>query len=175
MSKRDEMRRPAKLAVYAGTFDPITNGHCDIVECALRVFDELIVAVAADTSKNTLFSLEDRVSLVQEALDCHSNRVRVESFSGLLVDYVHQVGAGIIIRGLRAVSDYEYEAQMAVINRRLRSDVETVYFVASEYCSFVSSSVVREVARNRGDVSTMVPPNVDRRLKQVFGRNCENA
>lgn len=153
-----------KAALYAGTFDPITNGHIDIIERALKIFDCLYVGVAADTSKNTIFSTEERVGLVKGALDYFpaelKPRIKVESFQGLLVEYVRKVGAVAVIRGLRAVSDYEYEAQMAHINRGLAEEIETVFLVTSSHCSFISSSVVKDIARNGGDVSHLVPANV---------------
>ena len=159
----------SRIAVYAGTFDPITIGHTDIIERALRVFDRLIVAVARSTEKNTLFTAEEREELVCGAIPHLRDRVVVECFGGLLVDYVRSKGAAIVVRGLRAVSDYEYEAQVAIMNRNLCEDIETVYLMTSAYCSFISSSVVKQVAKNGGDVSGFVPKNVAERLGQVFG------
>lgn len=156
-----------KKAVYAGTFDPITNGHRDIVVRALGVFDIVYVAVAASTSKEVIFSAEERVSLCEGAVEDIGGRVRVESFDGLLVDYVHEVGSSVIIRGIRAVTDYEYEAQLAVTNRHLAPDIETVFLMTSDHTSFISSSIVRQVARFGGDVTQMVPPNVARRLLEM--------
>ena len=157
-----------RKAVYAGTFDPITNGHVDIVRRALGVFDEVIVAVAESTGKNVWFSAAKRASMVEDAVRSLGEEtiLRVETFDGLLVSFVEREGANVIIRGLRAVSDYEYEAQMAHINRRLAEGIETVFLVTSENCSFISSSIVKNVASNGGDVSSFVPKNVLPKLKE---------
>jgi pantetheine-phosphate adenylyltransferase len=160
---------PKYQAVYAGTFDPVTNGHIDIIERACGVFENLCVAVVQGgprtSSKDTFFTANERVALVKDAVKEVSSesivsRVEVKSFSGMLVDFVHSVNAKVIIRGLRAVSDYEYETQLAHTNRILSPDIETVFFVTSEKTSFISSSVVRNVAMNGGDISRMVPPIV---------------
>ena len=156
------------LAVYAGTFDPITNGHVDVIERALTVFQEVRIGVAESTSKNVLFETEQRVELVKQAVSSYKERVKVEPFDGLLVDYVRRVGAHVIVRGLRAVSDYEYESQMAMINRKLAEDIETVFLMTSDHCSFISSSVVKDIAKNRGDVSGLVPSGVASRLKRLY-------
>ncbi len=162
-------------AIYAGTFDPVTNGHIDVIERACRVFESVCVAVATGgprtSMKNPYFSTEERVDLIKEALHEVSNpavisQVAVESFSGMLVDFVRHCGSKVIIRGLRAVSDYEYETQLAHTNRMLSSDVETIFLVTSEKTSFISSSVVRNVALNGGDISGMVPPVVARRFSE---------
>lgn len=154
-------------AVYAGTFDPITNGHIDVIQRAAKVFNCVHVAVASSgpksTTKNTFFSDEERVSLARKAIleTCYmfpSDAIKVSPFSGLLVDFVAGLSAKVIVRGLRAVSDYEYETQLAHTNRMLSPDVETVFFVTSEPNSFISSSIVRNVALNGGDISKMVPP-----------------
>lgn len=157
-----------RIGVYAGTFDPITNGHIDILLRGLRVFDTVHLAVAGSTLKSTLFSTEERVALVEKAVSKLKERKRiiVASFEGILVDYVTQLGAQAIIRGLRRVSDYEYEAQMALINRHLNSDTETVFLVTSEGCSFISSSIVKDIAINGGDVSGLVPPVVAAELRR---------
>ena len=157
-----------RTAVYAGTFDPITNGHKDIIVRALKVFDRLVVAVAENTSKSSLFSLDERVEMVSAALADVAGDVVVDRFEGMLVDFVKEKKASVIIRGLRAVSDYEYEAQMAVINRQLSSEIETVFFVTSQRCSYISSSIVKNVAKNGGDISELVPSNVAKRLKAVY-------
>jgi len=162
----------AREAVYAGTFDPITNGHQDIINRAARIFERLHVAVVEEPKKATLFSAPDRVELVRSAVAAGpaeiAARVTVASFGGLLVDYVRTLKCGVIIRGLRAVSDYEYEAQMAIVNRHLASDIETVFLLTSEECSFISSSTVREIARYGGDASGLVPKTVAEKLKQAF-------
>ncbi len=163
------MSKSAKsAAVYAGTFDPITNGHLDIIRRARSVFSTVYVAVAGSSSKKVWFSAEERVAMVNEAVSeaSLSESVVVQAFDGLLVDYVKKVEADVIVRGLRAVSDYEYEAQMAHINRQLASEIETVFLVTSEDCSFISSSIVKNVAINGGDVSRFVPGIVESRLKK---------
>lgn len=159
---------PEKRAVYAGTFDPITNGHRDVVERALKIFDEVIFAVAESPSKNTLFSSSERVKLAEASLQDLGSRIKVESFHGLLVDFVKSKNGSVIVRGLRAVSDYEYESQMAVINRELASEIETVFLMTSKRSSFISSSIVRQVAMVKGDISNMVPPAVNEALKLKF-------
>ena len=155
-------------AVYAGTFDPITNGHRDIIERALTIFDPLTVAVAESTTKDTVFTPAERKELIRGAIGDLSGNIVVESFEGLLVDYVRAKGARAIVRGLRAVSDYEYESQMAMINRELANEIETVFIMTSRRSSFISSSIVRQIARLRGDVSTLVPPNVAQALKDKY-------
>lgn len=155
-------------AVYAGSFDPVTNGHLDIVHRALGMFDEVIIAVAATSSdpkkSQTLFSDAERVEMIREALGDTGGRARADSFSGLLVDYCEQVGAQVSIRGLRAVSDFEYEFQMAMMNRHLKRDIETVFMAASEAHFYTSSRLVKEVARLGGDVRGLLPEKVVQRL-----------
>ena len=162
-SARD--RPPMKTAVYPGTFDPITNGHTDLVERAARLFDKVIVAIAANPGKTPAFPLERRVALAREVLADLTN-VEVCSFDNLLVDFLHQRGAAIILRGLRAVSDFEYEFQLASMNRQLAPDVETVFLTPAEQYAFVSSSLVREIAALGGDVSAFVHPKVVAALRE---------
>jgi len=150
-------------AVYPGTFDPITKGHIDVVTRAGSMFDEIKVAVASSPSKAPFFALEERVALATSALQGLSN-VEVISFSGLLVDCAKDSDARVIIRGLRAVSDFEFEVQLAGMNRRLSSDVETVFIAASQEYAFLSSSLIREIARLGGDVTEFVPANVNAAL-----------
>ncbi len=157
-----------QVAVYAGTFDPITFGHRDIAIRAAQIFDTVIVAVAESSPKRALFSVDERVQLVREALAGATGNFRVEGFSGLLVDFVRQLKGRVIIRGLRAVSDYEYEAQMALMNRHLAHDIETVFLMTAEKYSFVNASIVRQVAQVRGDVSGLVPENVVAALAKKF-------
>ena len=152
-----------RVIVYPGTFDPITCGHEDLVKRALSLFDGVIVAVAENTPKVPCFSLEERVDLARLALAGLDN-VRVESFSGLLVDFVRSQGACMVLRGLRAVSDFEYEFQLAGMNRRLAPEMETVFLTPAEQHMFVSASMVREIARLRGDVRPFVHPMVAERL-----------
>lgn len=145
--------------VYPGTFDPITNGHKDLVERAAKMFDEVIVAIAASEKKGPLFTIEQRVSLAQEALS-HLPNVKVVGFSKLLAFFCAEQDANILLRGLRAVSDFEYEFQLANMNRQLAPDLETVFLTPAEHLSFISSSLVREIALLGGDVAKFVPPNV---------------
>jgi len=159
---------PQTVAVYAGTFDPMTNGHRDIVERALKVFDKVVFAVAESSSKSPLFSPAERVSLAQECLSDLEDKIEVCSFRGLLVEFVKKQNATIIVRGLRAVSDYEYESQMAVINRELAADIETVFLMTSKRSSFISSSIVKQVASVGGDISGLVPGPVNLALKSKF-------
>ena len=156
-----------KVAICPGSFDPITNGHIDIVKRSLRIFDEVIVAVAVNLKKKPLFPIEKRVKLIQESLKGLDN-VKIEAFNGLLVDYVKKKGGVAIVRGLRAVSDFEYEMQMALMNRRLDSDVETVFMMPSEEYSFLSSTMIKEIASFGGSVKGLVPEPVERALKEIF-------
>lgn len=152
-----------RIAVYPGTFDPITLGHEDIVQRAADLFDEVIVAVAGSTNKNTLFSLDERVSLAQQQFD--NTNIKVMGFSGLLMQFVQEQGAQIVIRGLRAASDFEYEFQLAGMNRKLYPKLETLFLTPSEEYMFVSSSLVREVATLDGDVNQFVSKNVEAAIK----------
>jgi pantetheine-phosphate adenylyltransferase len=151
-------------AVYPGTFDPITNGHLDIIGRGVRLFDEIIVALLENADKEPLFGLEERLEIVARVVKKFPN-VRVESFDGLLIDYARQRGAVAIVRGLRALSDFEYEFQMALMNRRLGPDLETVFMMPSEAYSYVSSRLVKEVVGLGGDVTGLVPGEVLDRLK----------
>ncbi len=152
-------QNPYRTAVYPGTFDPITNGHLDLVARASLLFDEIIVAIADSPNKKPAFDLQERVDLATVALSQHKN-VRVVGFHELLANFVHKMNAGVLLRGLRAVSDFEYEFQLASMNRHLIANVETVFLTPSEQFSFISSSLVREVARLGGNVSEFVPANV---------------
>ncbi|TNG00994.1 MAG: pantetheine-phosphate adenylyltransferase [Gammaproteobacteria bacterium] len=153
------------IAVYPGTFDPITNGHSDLCERAARLYDEVILAVADDTNKKTAFPLNERLQLAEKVL-AEINNIRVVPFSGLLVDFASQQGASVILRGLRAVSDFEYEFQLAGMNRSLKPQIETMFLTPAEKYAFLSSSLVREVAALGGDVSRFVHPEVAQALKQ---------
>lgn len=155
------------IAVYPGTFDPITTGHVDIIERGARLFDEVIVAIADSPSKHPMFALSERKRLAEQSL-AHINNIRVVAFEGLLVNLVHQYQAQVILRGLRAVSDFEYEFQLASMNRRLDSGVETVFLTPAEQYSFISSSLVREIARLNGPVADFVPPAVAQALSERF-------
>ncbi len=148
-----------QIGIYPGSFDPITNGHLDIIERASKICDEVIVAVLKNTNKNPMFTLEERVALIEEVIAPYKN-VKVECFSGLLVDYARQKKANVIIKGLRAVSDFEYEFQMALMNRKLCPEVETVFLMTSSKNSYLSSSIVKEVARFGGCIEGLVPDNI---------------
>ena len=156
-----------KIAVYPGTFDPITNGHSDLVVRAARMFDRIILAVAENSEKSPLFSLEERIGLADQALGGIDN-VEVVGFSGLLIDFARKAGAGVILRGLRAVSDFEYEFQLASMNRRLEPKLETVFLAPAENYTFVSASLVKEIARHGGDVGAFVHAKTFQALKDKF-------
>ena len=156
-----------KTAVYAGTFDPITDGHLSVLSSAAKVFDEVIVGVAADNNKKTLFTLEERTQLAKLST-AHLNNVRVEAFSGLLVNFARSQGATALVRGLRVVSDFEYEMQLALFNKDLCSDLETVFFIADATHSFISSSQVRNIASLGGDISKYVSEPVVKALRRKY-------
>jgi pantetheine-phosphate adenylyltransferase len=155
------------IAIYAGSFDPITRGHEDLMRRSLSFVDRLVVAVATNVAKQPLFSLEERMQFIRASME-DQPRVEVRAFQGLLVDFAREVGATLSIRGLRAVADFEYEYQMALMNRRLRSELETVFMVPSIDLTYVSSSIVREVARFGGETSGLVHPVVERALRARF-------
>jgi pantetheine-phosphate adenylyltransferase len=155
------------IAIYPGTFDPITNGHMDIIDRAHKHVSTIVVAVSQNPGKQPMFTLDERVATVKEALNGMAG-VEVDTFDGLLVDYAQRRGARLIVKGLRAVSDFEYEMQMAQMNHRL-AGVETLFMVANPSFSFLSSSIVKEVARFGGSVEGLVPPEVSRRLKERIG------
>jgi pantetheine-phosphate adenylyltransferase len=159
------------VAIYPGSFDPITNGHLDLIERGSAFFDKLIVSILRNDEKEALFSVEERIEMLQEVVGGLSN-VEVGSFDGLLVDYAAQCGASVILRGIRAVSDYEYELQMALMNRRLRPEIETVFLMAGEAHSFLSSRLVKEVIRLGGSIAGLVPPSVEGKLrKRLLGKS----
>ncbi len=160
------------IAVYPGTFDPITLGHVDIVSRASPLFHTVILAVAASTSKNTVFSVDERVELSREVLKGISN-VEVQKFDGLMVDFARKKKASVVLRGLRAVSDFEYEFQLAGMNRKLMSEVDTIFMPTSEKFTYISSSLVREIAVYGGDVSEFVDPKVCEALKSRFEKSTE--
>jgi pantetheine-phosphate adenylyltransferase len=167
MSQRDVGER---IAVYPGTFDPVTLGHLDIATRAMQLCDRLVIAVGDNRNKNTLFSVEERVSLIRESLETLGldGRIRTDSYRGLTVTYAKELGARLIVRGLRAVTDFEWEFQLALINRKLDPQIETVCLMTSQEYSFLSASVVREVAMFGGNLDDVVPPNVAKALKSKF-------
>jgi len=154
----------AKTAVYAGTFDPITNGHIDVIERSLKIFDNLVIAVAS--SKESLFTAEERVDMIKEATK--GMNVEVEAFDGLLVNFVKNKNCNVIIKGLRAISDFESEFQMAHMNRKQNKDIDTIFVMTSQKYSFLSSSIVKEVAMLKGNVADFVPKAVENKLKGKF-------
>lgn len=158
-----------RLAVYPGTFDPVTYGHLDLVERGRNLFENIVIAVLHNEEKRPLFDLEQRVALVNEAVAGWDN-VTVDSFDGLLVDYATQKGAVAILRGIRAFSDFEYEMQMTMMNRKLKPGLETVFMVPNETYSYVSSRLVREISHLGGSIDGLVPPNVARALSRAHGR-----
>ena len=155
-------------AIVPGSFDPVTNGHLDIIERAAHLFDNVTVAVVINSSKTPMFTLEERVEMLQEVC-AHLSNVSVASFDGLLVEYAAQRGANVIVKGLRAVSDFEFELQMALMNRRLSPSVETVFMMTGAEYSYLSSSIVKEIARLGGSVKGLVPNSVTQRLRQKVG------
>ena len=157
-----------RSVVYPGTFDPITNGHSDLIARASKLFERVVVAVAEDTGKQPAFTVEERVALAEEVLGTIEG-VEVVRFSGLLVEFARKMNVPVIMRGLRAVSDFEFEFQLAGMNRRMAPDIETLFLTPAEQYSYISSSLVREIARLGGDVSTFVSPTVQAALRERFG------
>jgi pantetheine-phosphate adenylyltransferase len=157
-----------KVAVYPGSFDPITYGHLDIIRRGLTIFDEIIVAVARNSQKNSLFTTDERVGLIQEVMSSES-RVTVDTFSGLLIDYVASRKAHVIIRGLRAISDFEYEFQIAQMNSTIGREIETLFMMTSLQYGYLSSSIVKEVCSLNGDIDLFVPAEVKLALKKRYG------
>jgi pantetheine-phosphate adenylyltransferase len=158
-----------RVAIYPGSFDPITNGHVDIIRRGLSIFDQVVVAVAVNLRKTPMFTDQERVELLRETF-AEEPRVEIDVFQGLLVEYARRRGIQTVLRGLRAVSDFEYEFQMASMNRRLSQDVDYLFMMTSEDQYYVSSTLIREVAANGGSVAGLVPPAVEARLYERFGR-----
>lgn len=156
-----------KIAIYPGTFDPITNGHLDLIERALRIFDEVIIAVAPSHKKKPLFSIKDRLKMIKLAVKKFKG-AKAEAFNGLLVEYVKKKKGNVILRGLRAISDFEYELQMAHMNRRLDTNIETVFMMPNEDYSFLTSSIIKEIALFGGSLKGLVPKDVENALKKKF-------
>ncbi len=157
-----------KIAIYPGTFDPITNGHLDIVDRALDLFDKVIIALAVNPGKEPVFTLEERIKMIKNCYPNHGSRVEVEPTSGLLVDYAHKRKAKAIVRGLRAVSDFDFEFQLALMNRKLEREVDTIFLMAGFRWIYISSSIIKDAARHGGNVEDLVPPHVDVMLKKKF-------
>jgi pantetheine-phosphate adenylyltransferase len=158
------------IAIYPGSFDPVTNGHLDLIERGVKMFDLLIVAVLRNTEKQPLFSVPERVEMLREVTKKWAD-VEVDVFEGLLIDYARKRGAGVILRGIRAISDYEYELQMALMNRRLGPQIETVFMMAHEAYSFISSRLIKEVFSLGGNITGLVPPSVEIRLQARLSKN----
>lgn len=157
-----------RIAVYPGTFDPLTNGHVSLIKRGRCIFDKVIVAVANDTPKSPLFSITERVAMAEEVFRAEDNII-VEPFSGLLVDYVERRGACVILRGLRAVSDFEYEFQLALMNRKLKRHIQTVFLMTDYQWLYISSTIVKAAAQLGGDIKGLVPDNVYRKLREKYG------
>jgi pantetheine-phosphate adenylyltransferase len=156
-----------RIAVYPGTFDPVTYGHLDVIKRVSSLFDKVYVAVATGSRKKVLFSAEERIDMLTDAVAEYDNVV-VEDFNGLAVDYVKKKGAKVVVRGLRMISDFEYEFQMALTNRKLSPDIETVFMMPNESYSYLSSKLIKEIAFMSADVSKFVPKNVEKKLKEKF-------
>jgi pantetheine-phosphate adenylyltransferase len=156
-----------KIAIYPGTFDPITNGHLDILERALKLFDKVIITIARNSSKSPLFSEKERLEMIKKTVRSMKG-VEADSFDGLLVEYARKKKATAIVRGLRAISDFEYELQMALMNRKLKEEVVTVFLMPNEKYTYLNSSIVRVIAQYGGDVSDFVPPHVGKKLAEKF-------
>ncbi len=156
-----------RIAIYPGSFDPVTNGHIDIVQRGLRLFDKIIVAILSNPVKNFLFTVEERIEMLELSFEEYPN-IEVEKFDGLLVDYAAKKDSTAILRGMRAVSDFEYEFQLALMNRKLNREVQTVFLMTSLRWIFTSSSIIKEAAKFGGDIKDMVPPIVNERLKTKF-------
>ena len=157
-----------RIAIYPGSFDPVTNGHIDIAKRGLKLFDRIIIAILHNPGKHSLFTVEERLELLHESMSGIDN-IEFDTFDGLLVDYAQKRNAIAVLRGMRAVSDFEYEFQLALMNRKLNREIETVFLMTGLRWIFTSSSIIKEAARFGGDVSDMVPPEVNRRIKVKFG------
>lgn len=164
---RDEDTHNYSIAVYPGTFDPITMGHVDIIQRALKLFDKVIVAVGVYSAKNPVFSCKERVEMIQETFK-GEKRICVESVSGLTIDYAYAQNAKAIVRGIRAVSDFDYEFQLALMNRKLNREVDSVFLMPGFRWIYISSSIIKDAARNKGDVSDLVPEHVNKKLIEKF-------
>ena len=157
-----------RTAVYPGTFDPVTNGHIDIIERALRLFDRLYVVVGDNPQKSATFTAKERVGMLKEALKKYNNRIEIEHFEGLLLNYVKRKKSNVVIRGLRAISDFEFEFSRALIRREMESDIETIFMMTKDDYAFLSSSIIKEIAMFNGPVKGFVPEIVEKKLKEKF-------
>ncbi|MFO7818145.1 MAG: pantetheine-phosphate adenylyltransferase [Thermodesulfobacteriota bacterium] len=164
------MEKKIHIAIYPGTFDPLTNGHVSLIRRGLDVFGQVIVAVAYHSPKDPLFTLEQRVQMAREVFS-EDKRVYVEPFSGLLIDYAREKNASAILRGLRAVSDFEYEFQMALMNRRLEREIQTVFMMTDYKWLYISSTIIKDVAKLGGDINGLVPENVEKQLQLKYKKN----
>lgn len=169
-SRPTETKSPT-LAVYPGTFDPITNGHIDIIKRALHIFDKVIIVIAINALKQPLFTIEERIDMIRQCFGSISDRIDVDTTSGLIVDFALQSGACAIVRGLRAVSDFDYEFQLALMNRKLERKVETVFLMTGFRWIYISSSIIKDAARHGGDVNGVVPSHVKSALEEKFSRS----
>ncbi len=156
-----------RIAIYPGTFDPITHGHIDIAERAVTLFDKVVITIAVNSAKKPLFSIDERKEMIRESVS-HLSTIEVDAFEGLLMDYAKMKNAAAVIRGLRAISDFEYELQMALMNRKLAEDVVTVFLMPNVKYTYLNSAIVKEVASFGGDISGLVPPGVAKRLREKF-------
>jgi pantetheine-phosphate adenylyltransferase len=157
-----------KIAIYPGTFDPITMGHLDIVERAAELFDKVIIAIARNPAKTTLFSIEERLEMIKNCFPADNKKIQVVAVQGLIVDYANRVGAKVLVKGLRALSDFDYEFQLALMNRRMERDVETLFLMTGLRWIYISSSIVKDVASHGGDVNGLVPDHVGDKLRAHF-------
>ncbi len=162
-----EIKHEPSIAIYPGTFDPITMGHVDIIDRALNLFDQVIVAVAVNSAKDPVFNLPERIKMIEDTFERHP-RIKVKSVSGLLVDYAYKNKAKAIVRGIRAVSDFDYEFQLALMNRKLQREVESVFLMPGFRWIYISSTIIKDAARNGGDVSDLVPAHVNEMLLAKF-------
>ena len=167
-------RTNARVAVFPGSFDPLTNGHIDIIQRGAKLFDRIIVAVLTNAGKTPLFSVEERMAIIRENFQGHAN-IEADRFDGLLVDYARARQANVIVRGLRGISDFEYELQMAMMNRHLDESVETVFMMPAEQYTYVSSRLIKEVMALGGSIAGLVPPGVERRLNEMTGKKGSSA
>jgi len=154
-------------AVYPGSFDPITNGHIDVIKRSLKIVNKVIIAVSSFQRKNFLFTLKERIEMIKETFK-RDERIEIDSFDGLLVDYLKKKNLNLIVRGLRAISDFEYEFQMALVNRKLNKEIETIFIMPGEEYFFISSTLVKEIAKLKGQISCFVPSVVEKKLKEKF-------